>query len=81
LKDLYTGVCVGGPLDGKQITARYPRGFILVDKPENKHWLYVWDGDQFNAGNDVEFTDDELRVMADLPGLDVIAAPWVGGNQ
>lgn len=36
------GVCRGGPLDGKTAVSRFPKGFLLVDKPNNRAWIYEW---------------------------------------
>lgn len=36
----YTYEAHGGPLDGKKIESRYPKGFLLVDKPQQKVWIY-----------------------------------------
>lgn len=38
--NLYTGMCVGGPLDGQYETCRYPAGFVLVDRPAGRAWVY-----------------------------------------
>ena len=38
--DLYVGVIVGGPLDGGVEYSRYPAGFVLVDRPAGRAWLY-----------------------------------------
>lgn len=40
MKTLYTGVAVGGPMDGKVIEGRYPGGILFVDRPSNQAWLY-----------------------------------------
>ncbi len=39
-KTLYSGMAVGGPLDGTIVEGRYPEGIIFVSKPENKAWVY-----------------------------------------
>lgn len=36
----YTGTCVGGPYHGTTMTSRYPKGFLLVDRPSNTAWIY-----------------------------------------
>jgi hypothetical protein len=38
--ELYTGPVIGGPWDGRRAQSRYPRGFLLVDKPLRQAWLY-----------------------------------------
>lgn len=40
MKDVYVRTAVGGPLDGMDVEARFPHGFILVDKPSNQCWIY-----------------------------------------
>jgi hypothetical protein len=37
---LYTGLAVGGPLEGRTVEGRYPGGILFVHKPSNKCWLY-----------------------------------------
>lgn len=46
-KELYQGVAVGGPIDGRTLIsrARHARGVVLVDKPGNRAAIYQWDAD------------------------------------
>lgn len=44
-KVLYSGTCRGGPLDGRAGYSRFPKGFVLVDKPNNAVWVYDYDSD------------------------------------
>lgn len=37
---LYEGKCVGGPLDGRDGESRFPKGFIYVDVPRERVWVY-----------------------------------------
>lgn len=37
---LFTGLGVGGPMDGRQIESRYPKGVVFVSKPTNRSWIY-----------------------------------------
>lgn len=39
-KEFYTGLAVGGPVDGLEIEGRYPGGILFVEKSSNKCWLY-----------------------------------------
>lgn len=78
---LYTGECVGGPYDRQDVSVRYPRGFLCVDRAENLAWLYVR-SDQVYAikpdsqGNDARPLDETLRQAAvDDERYDVLAAP------
>lgn len=34
------GVCTGGPMDGKTAVSRFPKGFLLCDKPNGRAWIY-----------------------------------------
>ncbi len=81
------GPCTGGPLNGHRAFSRFPKGFLLVDKPAGACWLYDWDGAQFVART--EQPQPALDGPADGPGdsryraaaepyFDVVAAPWVG---
>jgi hypothetical protein len=38
--ELYVGVCRGGPWHGRHGESRYPQGFLLIDKPRRRVWLY-----------------------------------------
>lgn len=40
MDELYTGLAIGGPMDGKEVEGRYPGGILFVSKPTNKCWLY-----------------------------------------
>lgn len=41
---LYTGLAIGGPMDGREVESRFPGSVLFVSKPTNKCWLY-----DFNA--------------------------------
>lgn len=43
----WDGPCVGGPMDGREGQSRYPKGFLLIDRPAGRCWLYDWDGERF----------------------------------
>lgn len=36
------GVCRGGPLSGQTVTSRRRAGFVLVDAPRDRGWIYDW---------------------------------------
>jgi hypothetical protein len=40
---LFTGRCVGGPLDGQDTESRYPNGFVVIDRPNKRAWIYDHD--------------------------------------
>lgn len=37
---LFTGLGVGGPMEGRTIESRFPGGVVFVSKPTNKAWVY-----------------------------------------
>lgn len=37
---VYVGKAVGGPWDGREAESRFPKGFLLVDMPTRRVWLY-----------------------------------------
>jgi len=37
----FTGVCRGGPYDGRAVAIRFPGGFILYDKQRRRMWTYA----------------------------------------
>ena len=39
-RSIYEGFCVGGPLDEQRGQSRYPSGFVAVDKPNRRAWIY-----------------------------------------
>lgn len=47
LQTTLKGPCVGGVMEGKTITARFPNGAMIVDRtPVVMHyWFYDWDAD------------------------------------
>lgn len=85
-RKVWSGTCNGGPMDGQKAESRFPEGFLLVDKPEGKCWLYDWD----SASGTFKVRDEKPMVVqteglvnryraADEFNYDVLAAPWVGG--
>lgn len=46
---LYEGSCIGGPLNGTVGQSRFPKGFLLVDKPNNKVWVYDYQNGEFTV--------------------------------
>lgn len=50
-EELYEGPCVGGPLDGAVSQSRFPKGFLLIDKPNNRVWIYDYADGQFAVRN------------------------------
>jgi hypothetical protein len=37
---VYTGTCHDGPWDGLKLSIRYPKGFLLIDRPSVQVWIY-----------------------------------------
>jgi hypothetical protein len=74
-----TGVCRGGPMDGVEIISRYPKGVLVVDRPNNLAWLYEWRRGEFVIREDYEnghTLEYEGRIRAaNEPDYDVIALP------
>lgn len=79
---LFEGICFGGPLTGETMHSRYPKGFLLVDKPTNRCWLYDWsaDSETFTVRDEqaMEVSKEGRYRAANEFDYDVIAAPWVG---
>jgi hypothetical protein len=48
----YTGLCTGGPWNGRHITVRFPRGFLLIDMPGRRCWIYERGSDGFTCRSD-----------------------------
>jgi hypothetical protein len=76
---LYSGIAVGGPLDGKTVEGRFPKGIIFVSKPENRAWIYDLIADRFYARPvgfdgawDEMSTEQKLEVFREtvLSGID-----------
>lgn len=82
---MYQGRCVGGPLDGQPARSRYPKGFLLVDRPAGQCWIYEWTGTRFEVRDErpmpvhTEGPVNRYRA-AEEPNYDVLAAPWVVSN-
>jgi hypothetical protein len=82
---MYKGMCLGGPLDGQEARSRFPKGFLLVDKPANECWIYEWEGGVFTVRDSepmvVQTIGDKNRYRAaEESNYDVLAAPWVGAQ-
>lgn len=80
-KDLYSGMAVGGPMDGKVVEGRYPGAILFVSKATNKAWLYDYFADEQKfylrpLGHDEEWddfsTENKLQIIRDtvLSGVD-----------
>lgn len=80
-KELYSGMAVGGPMDGKIVEGRYPGAILFVSKATNKTWLYDYFAEEQKFylrpldHDDVwdELTsEDKLRLIKDtvLSGVD-----------
>jgi hypothetical protein len=78
---LYSGLAVGGPMDGKEVEGRYPGGILFVSKPTNKAWLYDFYPEQgkffarplgYDALWDEMTTEQKMQVVHDtvLSGVD-----------
>lgn len=87
-KTLYEGPCFGGPLNGQDMVSRFPKGFLLVDKPNNRCWIYEWSVPALafkvrdESPMQVQTEGEKNRYRAAMePNYDVIAAPWGGEHD
>lgn len=75
----FTGVCRGGPYDGRSVESRFPGGFMLYDKQNRRMWTYQADANRpgdwiLLASGAIDDTDIEtVRPAAARVHLDVIA--------
>ena len=78
---LYSGLAVGGPMEGKEVEGRFPGGILFVSKPTNKAWLYDYYADQgkffarpvgYDAVWDEMSTEQKMQVVREtvLSGVD-----------
>lgn len=76
---LYEGICEDGPLENNMMISRYPKGFLLIDKPANECWIYDWTGVSFSVRADcpLQIIESSRYITAEGQDFDVIAAPWV----
>lgn len=69
----YQGLAVGGPYDGQKVISRNPKGFVLVDKPNSRAWVYDFQGDRFVAREGDTFDPYKGWRAAESDGWDVLA--------
>jgi hypothetical protein len=69
----YEGDCVGGPLDQQHIRVRFPKGFLCVDRPAEKAWVYKFDGERFNASDEMVLDHTKRLVAAEDFDYDVVS--------
>lgn len=88
MEDNYTGLCVGGPLDGENLTSRFPKGALVVDRPTERAWIYEWTGASFavRSPEAMKLIDDETADVnywraAEEFNYDVIALPEIDGIE
>jgi len=83
---MYEGICLGGPLNGQTMEVRFPKGFLLIDKPADKVWIYDRIEDGFVVRDEIpskvltEGPKNRYRA-AEESNYDVLAAPWVGAKN
>lgn len=62
---LCEGTCIGGPLDGRRIGVRYPKGFLAIHRPRCQLWIYDnRDGDFYARSEEPVLLDDKRRMRA-----------------
>ena len=72
--DTYDGPCVGGPYAGRSASSRFPRGFLLVDRPRGRAGVYAYAGTVFICQGEASPLDDDGRwTAAESDEYDVIA--------
>ena len=49
MAELFTGLCLGGPLDGREVTVRTLNGFLAVDQAAGKAWRYLPEAQEFRV--------------------------------
>lgn len=69
----YDGVCADGPYAGKRASSRFPRGFLLVDRPRRRVWVYAYAGGVFTSGPARVLDNDARWLAADGDEYDVVA--------
>jgi hypothetical protein len=84
----FTGQCVGGPLDGTEMTSRAPKGLLVINRLSDDTWIYDWTCTYFRARSDdaepliEDSTADKNRWRAVEEGnYEVIALPGDGSND
>ena len=71
----FTGVCRGGPYDGRPVPSRFPGGFLLFDKAHARMWRYFGSVERPGeyvclAGDSVPIADVNLLGLA-TEGLEI----------
>lgn len=63
---IYEGRCIGGPWDASDADVRFPKGFLLVHKPDRAVWIYDRrdDGDFYVRTPEPAPLDDAKREKA-----------------
>jgi hypothetical protein len=67
---VYTGPCQGGPYNGQTMTSRFPKGFLLVDRPGNRAWLYDFAAGVFFCRGQVPYPADGVDIPGIAEGID-----------
>ena len=64
--ETYTGTARGGPLDGRTVQIRCPKGFLLIDRPQRQVWIYDRGpgGALVSVSDQPETLDDDKRWQA-----------------
>src|ERR1700752_1072356 len=61
-ENLYIGQCVGGPMDGQQGESRFPKGFVLIDRPNSAAWVYDYNVESSTFTEREQNVHDKERV-------------------
>jgi len=78
---LNKGLAHGGPMHELEVSSRYPKGILVVDRPNNLAWLYDWSEEAkvfnirlgYENGQTLDY-DSRIRA-AEEPDYDVRALP------
>lgn len=77
-KTLYEGLCVGGPVDGRIVASRFPRGILVVDRSNDRCWIYDYDAGRFTVreteGRPLN-RDKRMYAALEDRDFDVLAVP------
>lgn len=69
-KTLYIGQCIGGPMDGQQGESRFPKGFMLIDRPNSAAWVYDYDPESAIFTAREQDIHDNMRTQKAAEGID-----------
>ncbi len=78
MEELFSGLAIGGPMNGREVESRFPGGVLFVDKPANKCWLYDFYSESgrfyvrpqgYDAFWDELDADQKMQIFQDTVGI------------